>query len=164
MTLVLIPPPQPQMVILATQGGLTLRQTQRWFRRRWNQDQHCLTKKFCEARSAPGGVGEGGGVCYVSSCLMGFLPVCSWRFVFYLFSFFGGLLVLYHVSVLDCSLALHLPHKHPLCARPSLGLEVGRCVGKGEGSMCTEKGARTGQSPGVACWDLLWVGLGLGSE
>lgn len=32
-------------------------------------------------------------------CLMGPLPLCSWRFGFYLCSFFGGLSVLYHVSV-----------------------------------------------------------------
>ncbi|XP_059926800.1 ceramide synthase 2 [Gadus macrocephalus] len=53
---------------LSKKSGLSGRQVERWFRRRRNQDRPGVLKKFREA---------------------------SWRFVFYLFTFFGGILALY---------------------------------------------------------------------
>uniref|UniRef100_A0A1A8GPR9 Ceramide synthase 2a n=2 Tax=Nothobranchius korthausae TaxID=1143690 RepID=A0A1A8GPR9_9TELE len=52
---------------LSKQTGCSVRQVQRWFRQRRNQDRPSKLKKFQEA---------------------------SWRFTFYLFAFFGGLGVL----------------------------------------------------------------------
>ncbi|XP_028857264.1 ceramide synthase 4a [Denticeps clupeoides] len=57
-------PSQTEMVVLEKQCGLTHRQIETWFRHRRNQDRPSTTKKFCEA---------------------------SWRFVFYLVAFLGGL-------------------------------------------------------------------------
>ncbi|XP_074056503.1 ceramide synthase 4-like [Macrotis lagotis] len=62
-------PKEAQLSHLANQCGFSVRQTQRWFRRRRNQERPNLTKKFCES---------------------------SWRFSFYFFSFFGGLLSIYN--------------------------------------------------------------------
>lgn len=53
---------------------------------------------------------------------MGSLPICSWRFVFYLCSFFGGLSVLYHVSVPDCFLAPPPAPQAPTVCQPGLGV------------------------------------------
>ncbi|XP_007905491.1 ceramide synthase 2 isoform X2 [Callorhinchus milii] len=60
-------PTQPQIEGLAKKNSCTLRQVERWFRRRRNQDRPSLLKKFREA---------------------------SWRFVFYLLAFSGGIAVL----------------------------------------------------------------------
>ncbi|XP_028907925.1 ceramide synthase 4 [Ornithorhynchus anatinus] len=61
-------PKEDQLLSLSRQCDLSVRQVERWFRCRRNQDRPCMTKKFCEA---------------------------SWRFAFYLCSFFGGLAVLH---------------------------------------------------------------------
>uniref|UniRef100_A0A3P9IFT2 Ceramide synthase 4a n=1 Tax=Oryzias latipes TaxID=8090 RepID=A0A3P9IFT2_ORYLA len=57
-------PSQPEVLALSKQCGLSQRKIQTWFRHRRNQDRPDNTKKFCEA---------------------------SWRFVFYLTAFLGGL-------------------------------------------------------------------------
>lgn len=57
-------PSQSEAVSLGKQCGLSQRKIQTWFRHRRNQDRPSNTKKFCEA---------------------------SWRFVFYLIAFTGGL-------------------------------------------------------------------------
>ncbi|XP_036371662.1 ceramide synthase 2-like [Megalops cyprinoides] len=57
-------PTQSSIESLSKQTGYSVRQVQRWFRRRRNQDRPSLLKKFREA---------------------------SWRFTFYLLAFFAGL-------------------------------------------------------------------------
>ncbi|XP_044541307.1 ceramide synthase 4-like [Gracilinanus agilis] len=61
-------PKEAQLSRLASQCDLSVRQTQRWFRRRRNQERPNLTKKFCES---------------------------SWRLFFYLSSSFGIFLTIY---------------------------------------------------------------------
>uniref|UniRef100_A0A3Q1EIX3 Ceramide synthase 2a n=1 Tax=Acanthochromis polyacanthus TaxID=80966 RepID=A0A3Q1EIX3_9TELE len=60
-------PTQSSIESLSKQTGCSVRQVQRWFRRRRNQDRPSKVKKFREA---------------------------SWRFTFYLLAFFAGLAVL----------------------------------------------------------------------
>ncbi|XP_043834392.1 ceramide synthase 4-like [Dromiciops gliroides] len=62
-------PQEDQLSHLASQCGLSVRETQRWFRQRRNQERPNLTKKFCES---------------------------SWRFFFYFSSLFGGILTIYN--------------------------------------------------------------------
>ncbi|KAM4550153.1 ceramide synthase 2a [Fundulus diaphanus] len=62
-----IHPTQSSIEILSKQTGCSVRQVQRWFRRRRNQERPSKLKKFQEA---------------------------SWRFTFYLLAFFAGLAVL----------------------------------------------------------------------
>uniref|UniRef100_A0A3P8SJI6 Ceramide synthase 2a n=1 Tax=Amphiprion percula TaxID=161767 RepID=A0A3P8SJI6_AMPPE len=63
--------PTQVVLLLSKQTGCSVRQVQRWFRRRRNQDRPSKVKKFREA---------------------------SWRFTFYLLAFFAGLAVLVDVS------------------------------------------------------------------
>lgn len=44
------PPPQADVEMLSRQSGCSVRQVERWFRRRRNQDRPSLLKKFREAR------------------------------------------------------------------------------------------------------------------
>ncbi|XP_075867683.1 ceramide synthase 2 isoform X2 [Nelusetta ayraudi] len=61
-------PSQADIDGLSKKSALTVRQVERWFRRRRTQDRPGILKKFREA---------------------------SWRFAFYLFAFIGGILALY---------------------------------------------------------------------
>uniref|UniRef100_A0A8P4GLM9 Ceramide synthase 2a n=1 Tax=Dicentrarchus labrax TaxID=13489 RepID=A0A8P4GLM9_DICLA len=70
-------PTQSSIESLCKQTGCSVRQVQRWFRRRRNQERPSKLKKFQEA---------------------------SWRFTFYLLAFFAGLAVLIDVSTLFLSL------------------------------------------------------------
>uniref|UniRef100_A0A3B4V6W1 Ceramide synthase 2a n=1 Tax=Seriola dumerili TaxID=41447 RepID=A0A3B4V6W1_SERDU len=67
-------PTQSSIESLSKQTGCSVRQVQRWFRRRRNQDRPSKLKKFREA---------------------------SWRFTFYLLAFFAGLAVLVDVSTVS---------------------------------------------------------------
>uniref|UniRef100_A0A8D2ZL69 Ceramide synthase 2a n=1 Tax=Scophthalmus maximus TaxID=52904 RepID=A0A8D2ZL69_SCOMX len=64
-------PTQSSIESLSKQTGCSVRQVQRWFRQRRNQDRPCKLTKFREA---------------------------SWRFTFYLGAFFAGLAVLIDVT------------------------------------------------------------------
>ncbi|XP_068955572.1 ceramide synthase 4-like isoform X1 [Petaurus breviceps papuanus] len=62
-------PKKNELSHLASQCRLSVRQTERWFRRRRNQERPLLSKKFSEA---------------------------CWKFLFYSTSFFDGLLIFYN--------------------------------------------------------------------
>ncbi|NXX03297.1 CERS2 synthase, partial [Larus smithsonianus] len=64
-------PKQADVEMLSKKSGCTVRQVERWFRRRRNQDRPSLLKKFREA---------------------------SWRFTFYLIAFIAGMAVIVDVS------------------------------------------------------------------
>ncbi|XP_068918932.1 ceramide synthase 4-like [Petaurus breviceps papuanus] len=61
-------PKEDDLSHLARQCGLSVRQVQRWFRHKRKQEQTLLNKKFCES---------------------------SWRCLFYFFSCFSGIFILY---------------------------------------------------------------------
>ncbi|NWR59141.1 CERS2 synthase, partial [Bucorvus abyssinicus] len=65
-------PKQADVEMLSKKSGCTVRQVERWFRRRRNQDRPSLLKKFREA---------------------------SWRFTFYLLAFIAGMAVIVDVSM-----------------------------------------------------------------
>ncbi|XP_025901724.1 ceramide synthase 2 isoform X1 [Nothoprocta perdicaria] len=84
-------PKQADVEMLSKKSGCTVRQVERWFRRRRNQDRPSLLKKFREA---------------------------SWRFTFYLLAFIAGMAVIVDVSTVCpsgarprgfCSAPTHVP-------------------------------------------------------
>uniref|UniRef100_A0A3B4XBB9 Ceramide synthase 3a n=1 Tax=Seriola lalandi dorsalis TaxID=1841481 RepID=A0A3B4XBB9_SERLL len=96
-------PAQANIDGLSKKTSLSARQVERWFRRRRSQDRPGVLKKFREARSVC--------VC-VCVCVCVFIMIiimhhlqkpqsiyvctsCSWRFVFYLAAFIGGIAALY---------------------------------------------------------------------
>ncbi|NXG52624.1 CERS2 synthase, partial [Psilopogon haemacephalus] len=80
-------PKQAEVELLSRQSGCSLRQVERWFRRRRNQDRPSLLKKFREAR------GRGAGAGQVPSCALfqSMLPSQYWYYIIEL-SFYWSLL------------------------------------------------------------------------
>lgn len=83
---------------LSKKSALTVRQVERWFRRRRTQDRPGILKKFREARLLQGLIIQPVHT-FTKLLTLRSLLLHSWRFAFYLFAFIGGILALYDVSI-----------------------------------------------------------------